>query len=251
MRVRLDAELGFEFGEFGAEGGDFGFDSFFPVGIDWGRRRGDDSGDRRDGGHSSVRVNGATKEVGVGGDATPVTRRQADDEGAFGVILHRFKFGFDALEIREGVHALGALTEFSGGLMSAKEEDAEKGDGGGGKIVDFGVQVVFELGNASACLAELEGPLGFTQSFEGAGDGGFVEAGDRLPIGGLIAGGNEGIESERIRVRNEDFFFEEAAEDAGLFEGEGWHVSENKVRAEAPYWQVRVGGGDSWQRDRF
>jgi hypothetical protein len=66
----------------------------------------------------------------------------------------------------------------------------------------------------------LEGPLGFTQAFEGADDSGFVEVGDRVAVGGLIAGGDEGIESERIGVWDEDFFFEEAAEDAGLFEGE-------------------------------
>jgi hypothetical protein len=229
MAVRLDSELGFEFGEFGAEGGEFGFDALFPVGVDGGRGWGDDGGDGSDGGGGGVGVDGTAEEVGVGGDAAAVAGGEADDEGAFGVILKGVEFGFDALEIGEGVQALRALAEFAGGLVTTEEEGAKEGDRGGGEVVDFGVQVVFEFGHAGAGLAELKGPLGFAQAFEGAGDGGFVEVGDGIAIGGLIAGGDEGVEGERIGVRDEDFFFEEAAEDAGLFEGERGHLEEKKL----------------------
>jgi hypothetical protein len=225
----LDSELGFEFGEFGAEGGEFGFDALLPVGVDgrWGW--GDNGGDGGERGGGGVGVDGAAEEVGVGGDAAAVAGGEADDEWAFGVILQGVEFGLDAGEIGEGVHAFRALAEFAGGLVTAKEEGAKEGDRGGGEVVDFGVQVVFEFGNAGAGLAELEGPLGFAQAFEGAGDGGFVEVGDGFAIGGLVAGSDEGVEGERIGVRDEDFFFEEAAEDAGLFEGERGHLEAEKL----------------------
>ena len=229
MAVRLDPELGFEFGEFGAEGGEFGFDALFPVGVDGGRGWGDDGGDGGDGGGGGVGVDGTAEEVGVSGDAAAVAGGEADDKGAFGVILQGVEFGFDAGEIGEGVQALSALAEFAGGLVTAEEEGAKEGDRGGGEVVDFGVQVVFEFGHAGAGLAELEGPLGFAQAFEGAGDGGFVEAGDGFAIGGLVAGSDEGVEGERIGVRDEDFFFEEAAEDAGLFEGERGHLEAKEL----------------------
>ena len=141
------------------------------------------------------------------------------------------EFGFNAREIREGMHALGALAEFAGGLVTAEEEGGEECDRGGGEVVDFGVQVMFELGHAGTGLAELEGPLGFTQAFEGACHRGFVEVSDGFAIGGLVAGGDEGIEGERIGIWDEDFFFQEAAENAGLFEGEWGHFGVEKVRA--------------------
>lgn len=140
------------------------------------------------------------------------------------MILQGVEFGFNAREIREGMHALGALAEFAGGLVTAEEEGAEESDRGGGEVVDFGVQVVFEFGDAGTGLAELEGPLGFAQAFDGAGHGGFVEVSDGFSIGGLIAGGDEGIEGEWIGIRDEDFLFQEAADDAGLFEGERGHL---------------------------
>ena len=117
--------------------------------------------------------------------------------------------------------------------------------------MDFGVQVVFEFGDAGTGLAELKGPLGFAQAFEGAGDSGFVEVGDGFAIGGLVAGGDEGIEGQGIGVRDEDFLFQEAAEDAGLFEGERGHLRSERVRAEVPGLRARAGEGGSWRRDRF
>ena len=127
----LDAELGFEFGDFGAEGGEFGFDALFPVGVDgWWRWR-DDGGDGSEGGGWGVGVDGSTEEVGVGGDAAAVAGGEADDEGAFGVILQEVEFGLYAGEIGEGVQALSALAEFAGGLVTAEEEGAEESDRGG------------------------------------------------------------------------------------------------------------------------
>jgi hypothetical protein len=127
----LDAQLGFEFGDFGAEGGEFGFDALLPVGVDgrWGWRN--NGGDGSEGGGWGVGVDGSTEKVGVGGDAAAIAGGKADDEGAFGVILQDVEFGLDAGEIREGVEAFGALAEFAGGLVTAKEEGAEESDRGG------------------------------------------------------------------------------------------------------------------------
>ena len=69
--------------------------------------------------------------MGVGGDAAAIAGGEADDEGAFGVILQGVEFGLDALEIGERVQALSALAEFAGGLVTAKEEGAEESDRGG------------------------------------------------------------------------------------------------------------------------
>ena len=222
--MKLEAELGFEVGEFGAEGGEFEFDLVFPGGIDGGRWRWDDvGGGGGGGGGGSKGIHRTAEEVGVSGDAAAIAGGEADDEGAFGVVLEGFELGFDAGEIGEGVHALAALAELAGGLVAAQEEHAEEGDVGWREVVDFRVKVVFVFGHAGAGLAELKGPLGLAQAIKGADDDGFVEVGDGVAIGGLVAGGDEVVEGERVGIRHEGFFLQEAAEDAGLFEGERGH----------------------------
>ena len=51
---------------------------------------------------------------------------------------------------------------------------------------------------------------------ESAADGFFVELHHRLAIGFLVGGVLECVEGERVIVGRGDFFFDEAAEDAGL-----------------------------------
>lgn len=152
--------------------------------------------------------------MSVGCHAAAVARWQAYDERAVRMVLQGVELGLDAGQIRKGVHALAALAELARSLMTSQKQGGKKSDRRRTEIVVFGVKVVPVLGHARARLAELKGPLALAQTIEGADDGGLVKVGHRVPIGGLIAGGDEGVQSEGIRVRDEDFFFQQAAKDA-------------------------------------
>jgi hypothetical protein len=225
--VTLEPELGFEVGEFGTKGGEFKLDAVFPVGVNGRCGRWDDGrGGGNTRGAGCKRIDWPAEEMGIGGDATSMAGGQADDEGAFGVVLQSVELGLDAGQIREGVEPLAALAEFTCCLMTAQEKGAEKGDRGWREVVDFGVKVVPVFRDAGASLTELKGPLGFSKSVKCADDGCFVEMGDRVAIGGLVAGGDESVEGQRVGVWDENFFFEEATQDTGLFKGERSHAGE-------------------------
>lgn len=152
------------------------------------------------------------------------------------------------------MQTLTALAKFTGRLVAAQKKGAEKGDGGRGEIMDFGVQVVFELRHPGTGLAELKGPLGFPKTVKRPDDGGFIKMSDRFAIGGLIAGGDQGVERQRIGIRHEDFFFEKATQDAGLFEGERKHGEDGSTgmaREIGFRGPALSGGGDSWRQGRF
>ena len=56
----------------------------------------------------------------------------------------------------------------------------------------------------------------FTEGVESAADGFFVELHHGLAIGFLVGGVLEGVKRERVVVGRGDFFFDEAAKDAGF-----------------------------------
>ena len=93
----LEPELGFQIGEFGTKGGELKLDAVFPVRVNGRCGRWDDG---RGGGNTSgagcKRIDWPAEEMGIGGDAASMAGGQADDEGAFGVVLQGFKFRLNA-----------------------------------------------------------------------------------------------------------------------------------------------------------
>ena len=122
--------------------------------------------------------------------------------------------GMDGVQVVERVHALGARSEFAWRLGATEEQDADQGGLVAMEIEDVGeAMLVFcdaAVGGGGA------GEALFAEGVEGAADGVFVEIHHRLAIGFLVGGVLEGVEGERVIVGRGDFFFDEAAEDAGF-----------------------------------
>jgi len=173
--------------------------------------------------------------------------------GFFGAGLAREKFderrlsihqeierGVDGVQIVELVEAVGPGAEFAGRLRTAEEEDAYERDLVAMEVEDIG-EAVFELGDA-AVGGSRTGEALLRERMESAADGLFVEFHGGLAIGFLIGGVLEGVERERVVVGSGDFFFDEAAEDAGLGGGEtkGGHGENDTNAREARQIGARV-----------
>ena len=122
--------------------------------------------------------------------------------------------GVDGVQVVELVEAIGARAEFAGSLRTAEEEDAEQGDFVAVEIEDV-CEAMFELGDA-AVGGGGAGEALLLERMESAADGVFVELHDRIAIGFLVGGVQEGVQRERVVVGSGDFFFDEGAEDAGF-----------------------------------
>jgi hypothetical protein len=122
--------------------------------------------------------------------------------------------GVYGVEVVELVEALGAGAEFAGRLRAAEEKDTEQGDFVAMEIEDF-VQAMLEFGDASIGGGGA-GQAVLVEGVNGTADGVFVEGHDRIAIGFLIAGVEEGVEGEGIVFGRSDFLFDEGAQDAGF-----------------------------------
>ena len=177
--------------------------------------------------------------------------------GFFGAGLAREKFherrlsihqeverGVDGVQIVELVEAIGPRAEFAGRLRTAEEEDAEKRDLVAMEVENVG-EAVFELGDA-AVGGSRTGEALLRERMESSADGVFVEFHGGLAIGFLIGGVLEGVERERVVVGSGDFFFDEAAEDAGFGGGEakGGHGENDTNAMEAGQIGARVTAPD-------
>src|SRR5580704_6070570 len=120
----------------------------------------------------------------------------------------------DGVQIVEGVEALGACAELSGGLRAAEEQNADQGDLVAMKVEDVG-EAMLEFGDAAIGGGGTSEAL-VRERVESAADGLFVEIHHRVAVGFLVGGVLKGVQRKRVVVRGGDFFFDEAAEDASL-----------------------------------
>ena len=129
-------------------------------------------------------------------------------------VAHRF-------EILEMAHSLAAGSEFPGGLRASEKELGQDGDLGFGERVDI-VEGMTVFGDSGGGLGNEKGELFQTERFESRGDGVFVQVENGRAVTLLVAGVDEGIESQRVDVGCGRFLLDEAAEYAGFDEGKGF-----------------------------
>ena len=77
------------------------------------------------------------------------------------------------------------------------------------------LEPVLVLGDAAVCGGRA-GEAELVERMEGLADGAFVEVGDGVAVGFLVAGIEDGVEGERVVIRSGDFLFDKRAEDAGF-----------------------------------
>ena len=130
------------------------------------------------------------------------------------------------VQVVEGIQALGAGSQFAGSLRAAEEKNADQGDFVPVEVEDIG-QAMLEFGDATVGGGGTRESL-VGQRMEGAADGLFVQIHHRLAIGFLVRGVLKGIQGQRIVVGRGDFFFDQAAEDAG-FDGRKVEVHSNMI----------------------
>ena len=115
------------------------------------------------------------------------------------------------------MHAVGALADFAGALGSAQEQDGE--DGALARLhAEHVLDAVakFRSAPAEGFFDEVffrKSAQGFRNFFTG-------EMGDGIAAGSLVAGDQKGVVGERVAAGNEDFLFQQAAENAGFLESE-------------------------------
>jgi hypothetical protein len=208
-----DRELLFEIGELGAKCGDFFFKSREALGflsVDWRFGRG-----------------GVIGRCGRNDRFVDVAGKKVGEAGLFGTGLARKNFyerrfaaheeiegRVDGGEIVELVEAVGAGAELAGRLRTAEKQDAEESDLVAMKIVDV-LKAVLELGDA-AVGGGGAGEAVLIQRRESLADSVFVEGHDRVAIGFLVAGVEDGVEGQRVVFGSGDFFFDQGTEDASL-----------------------------------
>jgi hypothetical protein len=121
--------------------------------------------------------------------------------------------GDDGGEIVKGEHAVGAGAELAGGLGTAQEEEAEESGLVAAEVED-GADAVLVLGDPGVADGGDEGEV--FEGVEGLADVFFGEVEDRVAAGALVAGGDQGVQRERVVLRRGDLFFDERAEHAEL-----------------------------------
>lgn len=211
-------ELGLQSGELVAEGLELGFEGGNAGGFRGMRGmyllRVRGGGRGCGGGCGFAGLGSAEEEVGVADFLGAGLAREQSDERR--LALHEALEGrVDFAEVGKGMHALGAAAQFTGSLRTAEEEFAENGDVRSEKIERF-LEAVLEFGDARIG----GGGAGVAELIKGAksgADGVFVEGHEGIAVGFLVAGVDEGVERERVVLGRGDFFFDEGAEDAGLY----------------------------------
>lgn len=122
--------------------------------------------------------------------------------------------GMNGAEILELVEALGARAQFARSLRAAKEENAENRDFMAMEVEDL-LETVLVLGHPAVCCRRPREAM-LVEGVKRAANGVFFEVHDRVAIGFLVAGVEEGVDRQRIVFGSGNFFFDERAEDAGL-----------------------------------
>lgn len=125
--------------------------------------------------------------------------------------------GMDGVQVVECIHAFGAGAELAGRLGATKEQDADQGGLVAVEVEDVG-KAMLEFWDA-AVGGGGAGQVLVSERVESAANGFFVEIHHRFPIGLLVGGVLESVEGQRVIVGRGDFFFDEAAEDAGFDRG--------------------------------
>jgi hypothetical protein len=146
--------------------------------------------------------------MGVGGFFGAGLAGEERDERR--LALHQqIESGVDGVEVVKLVETLAAGAKFAGSLRAAEEQDTEERDFVAMEIEGF-LEAMLELGDAGGDGGGA-GQTEVVEGVQGLADGVFVEVGDGLAIGFLVAGVEEGVEGERVVLGRGDFFFDEGA----------------------------------------
>jgi hypothetical protein len=159
--------------------------------------------------------------MGVAGFARAGLAREDNGKGAgrmIGFVGGRasgqaLEGGLDGGEVVEGVEAVGAAAEFTGGLGAAEHEEAEDCRFVAAKIED-GADSMLVLGHAGFADRGDEGQV--FKRMEGLANLFFGEVEDRVAAGALVACVEQSVEGERVVLWRGDLFFDERAQDSEL-----------------------------------
>jgi hypothetical protein len=99
--------------------------------------------------------------------------------------------GVDGGKIVEWVETVSTSAKLAGSLRPTKKENAEEGDFVAVEVEDFG-EAMFELGD-TALGGGGAGQALLAQGMEGAANGVFVEVHNRIAIGFLVGGIEDGV----------------------------------------------------------
>lgn len=97
----------------------------------------------------------------------------------------------DGGQVVELVETVGTSAKLAGSLRPTKKENAEEGDFVAVEVEDFG-EAMFELGDA-AVGGGGAGQALLAQGMESAANGVFVEVHNRITIGFLVGGVEDGV----------------------------------------------------------
>jgi hypothetical protein len=121
--------------------------------------------------------------------------------------------GLDGGEVVEGVEAVGAAAEFTGGLWAAEHEEAKDGGLVAAKIED-GADPMLVLGDAGIADGGDESEV--LKRMERLANLFFGEVENGVAAGALVARVKQSVEGKRVVLWRGDLFFDERAEDSEL-----------------------------------
>jgi hypothetical protein len=121
--------------------------------------------------------------------------------------------GLDGGEVVEGVEAVGAAAEFTGGLWAAEHEEAKDGGLVAAKIED-GADPMLVLGDAGIADGGDESEV--LKRMERLANLVFGEVENGVAAGALVARVKQSVEGKRVVLWRGDLFFDERAEDSEL-----------------------------------
>ena len=147
----------------------------------------------------------------------------------------------DHAQILEGMHALGAASEFSGRLRATEQKFAEDGGFRAGEVESVGKPMLV-FGDAAVAASGADENL-LAERTQRAADGIFIEGHDRIAIRFLIAGVEEGVQRERVVFWRGDFFFDEGGQYAGfdIVQGDIHERNDTEMRCASQMWVVWAG----------
>ena len=173
------------------------------------------------------------------------TTRLLGDQGRVG-LAHPDQAGLDGLPVGEGVEPLGARLQRTGRLGAAQQQHGEQGA--------FVVREPEPLSEGLVVLQRAPAALGPDDPHQpavleptgGRLDQLLVEVGDRLAAAGLVAGGAQRVQRQRVGRRHRHLLLQEAAEHTLLLGGEHGQVrvvghEPTLARTPGPaHWKVRT-----------